>query len=287
MFLAVAANPRSGRGTTSAEVARYLTEAGAAVEMLELGALAEHVPRDVDRVVVAGGDGSIGVAARAAHDAGVPLCVIPTGTANDFARALKLPLDVREACALAADPGAQAKRHEVGYIDGRPFVNMAAAGLSVAASRHAESHKSTVGKLAYAVGAIHAGATAAPIRVEVRCDGEQRFAGDAWQLVVGVTGAFGGGSAIGGTLPDDLELDMAVVPRGPRRSLMRYAYGMRRGRLTSQRRVVHHRGKVIEVDLPRGAAFNVDGEVLQIHPARFTLLAGGVEVIVPAAYGVL
>ena len=283
MFLAVAANPHSGRGTTADEVARYLTEAGARVKRFELRELAEHVPRDVQRVVVAGGDGSIGVAARAAHDAGVPLSVVPTGTANDFARALELPLDVREACELAADPGAATRHHEVGYIDGRPFVNMAAAGLSVVANRHAESHKSAVGKLAYAFGALRAGATAAPVRAVVRCDGEQRFAGEAWQLVIGVTGAFGGGSAIGGTRPDDLELDLAVVPRGPRRLLMRYAYGMRRGKLTSQRRVTHHRGKVIEVDLPRGEAFNVDGEVLEIRPARFSLLAGGVQVVVPAA----
>ena len=281
MFLAVAANPHSGRGTTADEVARYITEAGARVKRFELRELAEHVPRDVQRVVVAGGDGSIGVAARAAHDAGVPLCVVPTGTANDFARALDLPLDAREACELAADPDAATRHHEVGYIDGRPFVNMAAAGLSVEASRHAESHKSAVGKLAYALGAIRAGATAASIRVVVHCDGEQRFAGDAWQVVIGVTGAFGGGSAIGGTRPDDRELDVAVVPRGPRRSLMRYAYGMRRGKLTSQRRVAHHRGKVIEVEVPPGEAFNVDGEVLEFRPARFTLLAGGVEVVVP------
>lgn len=283
MLVAVAANPRSGRGTTSDEVAGYLTEAGARVRRFELEDLAEHVPSDVQRVVVAGGDGSIGVAARAAHDAGVPLCVVPTGTANDFARALELPLDVREACELAADPGAATQHHEVGYIDGRPFVNMAAAGLSVVASRHAESHKSAVGRLAYAFGAIRAGATAEAVRAAVRCDGEQRFAGEAWQLVVGVTGAFGGGSAIGGTRRDDLELDVAVVPRGPRPALMRYAYAMRRGKLTSQRRVVHHRGKVIEVDLPAGEAFNVDGEVLEFRPARFTLLEGGVEVVVPTS----
>ena len=40
-----------------------------------------------DVVVVSGGDGTIAQGAEMAADRGVPLAVIPTGTANDFARA--------------------------------------------------------------------------------------------------------------------------------------------------------------------------------------------------------
>lgn len=281
MLLVLAANPLSGSGGTSREqVVRHLAEAGADVKTLELDELAENLPGDAQRIVVAGGDGSIGAAARVAHDAGLPLAVVPTGTANDFVRALELPLDVRAACELAADPDAGTRHHEVGLVGNHPFVNMAAAGLSAVASSHAEAHKPTLGPLAYAVGALKAGARAAPVHCTVRCDGEQRFAGEAWQLVVGVTGAFGGGSAIGGTRIDDAELDVAIVPRSRRAALVRYAYGMRRGKLTSQRRVAHYRGHVIEVDLPAGQRFNVDGDLREFRPARFTLLTGGVEVVV-------
>ncbi|HVL83140.1 MAG TPA: diacylglycerol kinase family protein [Pseudonocardia sp.] len=281
MLLAVVANTRSGGNTDPDRIIRLLTERGATVRRLTLDALDDPLGDGVERLVVAGGDGSLGVAARAAHREKVPLAVLPTGTANDFARALDLPRDLEQACALAADPTAATRHREVGLFGDHPFVNAAAAGLSAVASRRAEPHKPRLGPLAYAVGALLAGATAPPLRCRVRCDGTERFAGDVWQVVVGATGAFGGGSQIGGTRPDDGLLDVAVVPAGPRVALVRRAYGMRRGQLTEQADVPHHRGRKIEIDLPPGTPFNVDGDVRECHPALFALLPGGVEVVVP------
>ena len=58
----------------------------------DLEAAAEAAP---ERVAVAGGDGTVGAVAELAGRLGVPLAVIPTGTANDFVRANKLPEDPR------------------------------------------------------------------------------------------------------------------------------------------------------------------------------------------------
>jgi YegS/Rv2252/BmrU family lipid kinase len=286
VLVALAANPGSGRSTDPERIDGLLRSAGARVVRLELAELAEPLPAGVDRLVVAGGDGSIGVAARAANAARIPLAVLPTGTANDFARALGLPTALERACALAVDPAAATSHREVGLLGtddgGRPFVNAAAAGLSAVASRHAERHKPRLGPLAYALGALRAGLTAAPVSCRVRCDDVETFDGEAWQVIVAVTGAFGGGSRIGGTRPDDGRLDVAVVPAGPRVALVVRAYGMRRGRLTEQADIAHHRGRTVEVDLPEGTRLNVDGDLRDCHPARFRLLPGGVEVVVPA-----
>lgn len=281
MHIALVANTRSGGRTDPDRVADELRRHGPRVEVLSLDDLGAPLPEAIDRVVVAGGDGSIGLAARTAHTAQLPLAVIPTGTANDFARALALPVALEAACALAADPAATTRCHEVGRVGDRPFVNAAAAGLSAAASWHAVPHKSRLGVLAYALGALRAGLTAPPMPCRVRCDGEERFDGDVWQVVVGVTGAFGGGSHIGGTAVGDGHLDVAVVPAGPRAALVRRAYAMRRGRLTSQRDVGHHRGRVVELELPAGTPFNIDGDVRHCDRARFELLPGGVQVVVP------
>ncbi|MGH2942703.1 MAG: diacylglycerol/lipid kinase family protein, partial [Solirubrobacteraceae bacterium] len=143
----------------------------------------------------------------------------------------------------------------------------------------ATPHKPRLGPLAYAVGAVRAGLTAVPLRCTVRCDGEQRFAGPAWQVVVGVTGAFGGGSEIGSTRADDGLLDVAVVPAGSRAGLVRRAFGMRTGRLTEQAGVAHERAAVVEVQLPGRRAFNVDGETCRCDPARFSLRPGGFDVV--------
>jgi diacylglycerol kinase (ATP) len=191
------------------------------------------------------------------------------------------PRIVNTACALAADPGAPTERREIGLVGGHPFVNAAAAGLSAVASKLAKPHKARLGALAYAFGALRAGLTAHHTPCRVLVDGEQVFDDAAWQVVVAVSGAFGGGSHIGGTRPDDDRLDVAVVPARSRLALARHGYHMRRGMLTQQQDVPHHRGREIEVDVPTGTEFNVDGDLHELDPARFTVLDGGVRVVVP------
>ncbi len=54
-----------------------------------------------DRIVVAGGDATIGLAGRVAAEAGLPLAVIPGGDTNVFAHEMGLPLDIEKSVALA------------------------------------------------------------------------------------------------------------------------------------------------------------------------------------------
>jgi YegS/Rv2252/BmrU family lipid kinase len=296
--LALVANPKSGTAPPPRRLAELLGAGGASVGVTAIEDLASAEDGGLDaaglvaarallseggapdRIVVAGGDGSIGLTALVAAHMKVPLAVVAAGTANDFARSQGLPLDIEEACALARDPHATTKHAELALAGERPFVNAAAAGLSVIAARQARPHKSRLGPLAYAVGALKAAATAKPLRCHVRCDGERPWEGRAWQVVVGATGAFGGGSEIGGTDPDDGLLDVAIVTAGSRAGLARRALGMRRGSLTEQSGVAHRRGATIEVEV-RGSkqTFNIDGEVCACEPARFTLRDGGFRVV--------
>src|SRR3954452_18653376 len=137
-------------------------------------------PWEPDRIAVAAGDGTIATAAEVAARLGVPMAVIPQGTANDFARNAELPLDVEAACALAAT-GGELRPRELGRLaDGHPFVNVASAGLASAAARRAEPFKSFLGPLAYPVGALRAAITEQPLRCTVSAGGEQVFDGESW-----------------------------------------------------------------------------------------------------------
>jgi YegS/Rv2252/BmrU family lipid kinase len=295
--LALVANPKSGTAPPPERLAELLSADGAIVGVTAIQDLASEdggldtaglaaaraqlsAAGAPDRIVVAGGDGSIGLTALIAAHMKLPLAVVATGTANDFARSQGVPLDVEAACALARDPHATTRHAELALAGERPFVNAAATGLSVVAAREAKAHKSRLGPLAYAVGALKAAATATPLRCIVRCDGRQAWEGPAWQVVVGATGAFGGGSEIGGTDPDDGLLDVAIVTAGSRAGLARRAFGMRRGSLTDQSGVAHHRGATIDVEVHgRKQTFNVDGEVCTCEPARFTLRHAGFRVV--------
>ena len=213
---------------------------------------------------------------------GVPLAVIPTGTANDFARAHGIPDDPVEAAELAVT--GQALRHlELGRLaDDRPFVNVASAGLASKAARHAGPLKRVLGPFAYAVGALRAAATESPLPCTVRVDGAPAYEGGAWQVIVAATGAFGGGSEVGAADPYDGRLDVAVLPAGSRLALARRAWGLRRGTITDQRPVEHHRGSVVAIELPRGTELNVDGEIRDGGLERVTVQARAYSLVVPS-----
>ena len=95
----------------------------------------------------------------------MPLAVIPGGTANDFARANGIPLDPRAAAELAASRQRAAALELARLSTGRPFVNVASAGLSSVAARRAQPLKSRFGPLAYGIGAVRAAASGPPAGV--------------------------------------------------------------------------------------------------------------------------
>ena len=125
-------NPRSGDGKAGrvglVEAARGM---GVRVHLLEAGddpaALARAaVEGGADVVGVAGGDGSMGLVAAVAVEAGVPFVCVPSGTRNHFAGDLGLdrgdPL-----AALAAFAGPE-RRVDVATVGDRVFVNNVSLG---------------------------------------------------------------------------------------------------------------------------------------------------------------
>jgi diacylglycerol kinase family enzyme len=228
--VALICNPDSGSGEGSS-VEECLRAQAAGVERFgvdEIDSALEHRP---DRLVVAGGDGSIGPAADAAAAASLPLAVVPVGTANDFARAQGLPAGIEEACALAIT-GGRTMAVDLGRMGPRPFVNAASLGLAPAAAREAESAKSSLGAIAYAWGALRAGITTAPVTCRITANGRELFAGEAWQATIACSGAFGGGADVEADAHDGM-LDAVAVEAGSRARLVKLAYGLRAGRRTS------------------------------------------------------
>ncbi len=283
MRIALAANTASGGGLDPEPLAEAMRRHGAEVELFgcEDDELERAAASHPDRIAVAGGDGTIGSAAAAAARLQVPLAVIPTGTANDYARAFGLPDDPVEAAELAATCEST-RRLELGRLsDGRPFVNVASAGLAAKAARHASPFKRVLGPLAYGVGALRAAATESPLACRLRVDGDVVYSGGAWQVIVSITGAFGGGSEVGAADPRDGALDVTVLPAGSRIALARRAWGLRRGTIAEQKPVEHHRGAVVEIELSGETELNVDGEIREGGLERVTVEPDAYTLIVP------
>jgi diacylglycerol kinase (ATP) len=272
------ANPGSRSGNPEA-VAEELRSLGARVELFEVGD-ERAAAAGCDRLAVAGGDGSIAPAAAAAGAAGIPLAVIPAGTANDFARRMGLPSEPAAACGLAVR-GERLRDMELGWMDERPFVNVASAGLPGPAARRAKRLTKPLGPLAYAAGALAAGASASAVRVQVECEGEALFDGEVWQVTVAASGAFGAGSRIAEADPHDGALEVVAVAAGPRPGLVALAYRLRSGGLAGHRRARRRRCASAVVRVPDVTDWNVDGEIVAAGTSRFRGEAGAFQLVSP------
>ena len=280
MRIALVANRASGGGLDPAPLAAAMD--GAEVfgcDESDLERVREWGP---DRVAVAGGDGTLGPVAELAGALGVPLAVIPTGTANDFARAHGLPIDVMQAARLAVI-GHRAARAGAGRLaDGRPFVNVASAGLSSVAARRAQPLKSRFGPLAYGLGAARAALTGRPLKVRVTVDDAVVFDDGAWQVMVACTGAFGGGSGIGVADATDGDLDVVIIPAGSRIGLVKRAWGLRTKRLERQRRSCTTRARWSRWRCRRGPRSTWTGSSGTRGMERVTARAAAFSLVVPA-----
>jgi diacylglycerol kinase (ATP) len=276
--VALVANPASRDGDVDT-LAEHLRTFGAEVEPFEMSDAERAAAADADRIVVAGGDGSIAPAAAAVAAAGRPLALVPVGTANDFARRMGIPHDLPAACRLAVR-GTRLHEIELGWMDERPFVNVASAGLPGPAARAAQAWKKPLGALSYAAGALVAGMTASAVPVAVECESATFFEGEAWQVTVAASGAFGGGACIAEADPHDGALEVVVVAAGPRPGLVALAYRLRSGSLRRHRRARQRRCPSALVRVPEGTEWNVDGEIVTAGSSHFSGQANAFSLVV-------
>jgi diacylglycerol kinase family enzyme len=117
--------------------------------------------KGVDAVMAGGGDGTISTAAGIAYETGMPLAVLPVGTMNLFARALKVPLVLEEA--LEAIAGGEVGAVDIATANDRAFVHQFGVGVHARLVRIRENltYGSRYGKMLASLRAIAAAASAA------------------------------------------------------------------------------------------------------------------------------
>ena len=169
----------------------------------------------IDLVVAVGGDGTVRGCAEGLAKTGVPLGIVPHGTANLLARTLRVPGHPRAALAVALDSGGVDRTIDLAVADDVPFTAMAGMGLDAAVVAGTRL-KHQFGWLAYAVsGAVHLALP--PTRFSISLDGGAPIERTARSVVVGNSGLLPGGFSL---LPDarldDGLLDVGVLaPHGP------------------------------------------------------------------------
>jgi YegS/Rv2252/BmrU family lipid kinase len=246
-------------------------------------AIARRVASSAERVIAMGGDGTVSEVAAGilAAEAGVPLAVVPLGTANILALNLGIPHDAAAAIELAVE--GEAWPIDVGRVNGEAFLLTVSTGLHAEMVARADRRsKRRWGLVAYGLAGWRANQEVAPVRHRVIYDGvAEEFEVTmmqvmncgavfrrAWELAPGV-------SPIDGML-DVLAYRAASIPE-----YMLAAAQVLRGAPTSTDLVEHRRAARVTIATDPPLKVQRDGEPAGRTPVEVDLLPRALRVIMP------
>ncbi|ERN53741.1 diacylglycerol kinase family lipid kinase [Alkalihalophilus marmarensis] len=116
-----------------------------------------------DLIIIMGGDGTVHecVNGLIKLKESPPIFILPTGTCNDFARSLNIPLKIDAACEAFEET--KMIQSDIGTVNSRAFSNFFGVGLITKASEGTNADlKQSIGKFSYFVSALQSMQQAAP-----------------------------------------------------------------------------------------------------------------------------
>jgi len=242
------------------------------------------VERGYDLVVAAGGDGTVNEAVNGLIGSGLPLALLPLGTANVLA--IEIGLDL--------EPGALAQT----ILHGRPvdvclgrirgadgaarlFTTMAGAG----ADAHAVAGVNLVGKRVLGTGAYYAEMVRQffvfPFpNYRITVDGT---AYDAASVVVSNGRHYAGKFLLA---PDanlaEPSFQVSLFERSGRRAALRYVMALQRDRLAEAPDFRIVSGREIRIEGPEGDPVQADGDIVAVLPVDIQIVPGALKLLMPA-----
>ena len=171
-------NPIAGQQKAEKKLPELLAvfrEAGYETELLLTEAKGDAFRRvqeaaDVDRIVCAGGDGTLQEVVGGLLESGlsIPLGYIPCGSTNDFGTSLGLPADILSAAHIACE--ADVVPIDIGRFGDRVFSYVASFGAFTPASYSApQKLKNRIGHAAYVLQGARELRTLHPYRLRLEC----------------------------------------------------------------------------------------------------------------------
>ncbi len=285
--LFVIRNPAAGqrRGADYARAIRVFEEAGCALTVAETTARGDAVrlareadPQAFDVVVAAGGDGTINEVVNGLAGRGVPLGLIPLGTANVLAHEVGIGPDPRRAAVIVLS----GRRQPIALANanGHYCCLMASAGYDARAiTRVRPALKRLSGEGAYYVAGVEEMLAGTKRLLTVEVDGQ---AYEAASVVV-ANGRLYGGRYLIAPEADIREpvLHTILLQRPGRWNITRYGIAVMRERLHLLPDVLTVKGTRVRLAAPAGEPWQSDGDLIGEFPVDITVEANAIELMVP------
>jgi diacylglycerol kinase (ATP) len=234
--------------------------------------------RDYARVIVAGGDGTVNEAATGLMGSGIPLGIVPCGTANVLAYELGIPGDVEQACALALR--GTPRSVDVGIANGRAFAMVAGIGFDAELiSGISLSLKRRIGKGAYWLAGMRHLTRARPAAYRLVVDGEPREE-TLYGILVCNTAHYAGRYVLSpDTRPDDGLLDMFSIHARGFAGLLRTLFAFAFNRLPTCSHIMHAQIRSLECETAPIAPYELDGDPVGVTPLSVRVMPGALRII--------
>ena len=228
-----------------------------------------------------GGDGMVQRCTDALAGTGVPVAILPAGTANLFAGNLGIPKDLPEAVRI----GLYGARRilDLGRVNGEHFAVMAGVGFDARMIKDADRGlKNRIGRLAYAWTGLR-NVEGAGRDVRVKLDGDTWYRGRASCVLLGNVGTITGGiPAFADARPDDGWLEVGVVTAEGAVEWARTLGRMVTGHPDRSPFVRTGRAKKIRVRLSKPVVYELDGGArTRVDRLKARVAPGAITVCVP------
>lgn len=265
------------------EVAGYETSAHATTGEGDAAQAAKYAARhEFDIIVVAGGDGTINevVNGIAGLEKRPKLGIIPTGTTNDFARALNIPRQTMKAVDIILND--QSMLLDIGKVNEHYFMNIAGGGeLTELTYDVPIKLKAVLGQLAYYMKGIEMLPSIKPTRTKIEYDGHV-IDEDIMLFLVANTNSVGGFEKLA---PDakinDGYFDLLILRKANLAEFIRIATLVLRGTHIDDDHVIYTQAKHIKVTPADKMQLNIDGEYGGLLPGEFINYREHIEFFVP------
>ena len=293
-------NPTSGGGRALASIpavrslfesnkieAEFVTTNSA--QELE-GAAHKAIAADWPTLIAMGGDGTFQALANAAFGADVLLGILPCGAGNDFAAALGLPADPREAAATLVHGqarGVDLLRATSAGGHCRLYAGGGGVGLDAEAARYASgAFKSWPGRSRYIASALRALVRFKPLQVRIEFPGSEVPAVEVTTLLTAALNSpsYGAGLKLApeASIEDGL-LDVVCLGDLSRFEVLRILPRlMRSGRLHTGQ-VKRWRVERVRLATSTPCPFHGDGEGIGMTPVTIEVVPKAIRLLAPRA----
>lgn len=240
----------------------------------------KDIDEGYEHILIAGGDGSIDrlVNYMKKNNIDIPIGILPTGTANDFANVLNIPTDIDKA--IERIMNSKPKYIDLGMINEDYFINIASTGMFTDVSQRVDANlKNSIGRISYIIKGIEDALHLRQFRINVKSR-ELEYNGDMYLILILNGRTAGNISFAHNAMLDDGYLDVIIFKAMPIPKSIPVLLDIIKGSpIDKHDEIIYFKTDELYVDCSDGIVTDIDGERGPDFPLNIKCIKNGIRIL--------